>query len=408
MDAVLASFCFDGWKLDTHPYNDLGWCQSMPPVSFRTLGASFVPDYSIFFLCDTFYVDEATIDKVARDDLFAEHDLLFKALRATGRLRVVDYAQIVQPYKSLITSSIKHDLAHLEEWCKPFLELTRIWNSFKFTAEVELDFQKHKNKPELNHFHSNNVTSRLEILKVLDEGMVSGVLDGKIANNLVCWKKHLTDRQREYTREILTPYLGHVAASLCLSDCLSASLHDWSDIVPLYQKKLTDSVRIHNQAHFAREAKCRELVEIMIPAFRPRTALSLAKALDDKRVESLRRLVDDAVTHNIDFDVSFANSVLRDVLRQEERLGDVRKIVGWMTTPISMIPWIGHLTEKSVEYLADKLLEAKFRKQNAWFLWLTEIAEPPKASVKPLLRKMWSRLLGKGQMEGTKAIKNKK
>jgi len=367
MDAVLASFCFDTQKTaaaeDTRYYG-------MPPVCFRSIGASFVPDYSIFFLCDSFYVDDWTIERVEKSPAFREHHLLFTALRSLGRLQVVDYRKIVQPYNHYVDASVKHDLDNLGQWSEPFERLVDLWIQLERLAEK-------RNNLHLRFFGEGEATNTEDMLAMVRGGMIPGVLDSRIRDNLRNWKKGIPHEYREYTRKILSPYLRHISATLCLSDTLNGVLHDWSDIAPLYQKKLTDSVRVQDALQFDKQGKCRQLIQIMFPeGFRPKSASSLAKALEDRRIESLRRLVDHAVRDHLDFDAEFANQTLRDVLSGEEKIEKARNVIGWLVTPVSMIPWVGHVAEKGVEKVIEKSVKARFRRENEWFFFLSEINTP--------------------------------
>jgi hypothetical protein len=340
MKAVLSSFCFETAKTDAVKTNDWSYC--MPPVCFRSIGASFRPDYSIFFLCDAFYVDELTIERVAANPMFLEHRLLFKALRDTGRLHVVDYRNIVATHEDLIDVSFQNDLADLSRWRDSFMELVDLWERF-----VELAASTDPKR--LRHYDLGGEADLNEVLESVRFEMVRGMLDWKVRENLRNWKKALPEEYRKYTREVVAPYLRHVSATLCLADCLDAVVHDWSDIGPLYRQKLSESTRVVNLQDQDRQDKCRQLIQIMFPDFVPKSPKSLAKSLDDSRVEKLRKLVDGAVLAGRDFDHEFAAATLREVLAREQLVGKYRNLVGWLTMPLSIIPWIGSVVEKSAQ-----------------------------------------------------------
>lgn len=366
MDAILSSFCFDTRKTDTYQYD--GWSHCMPPVCFRSVGASFLPEYSIFFLCDSFYVDERTISKVNEKPAFAQHKLLFSALKDTGRLKVIDYRSVIDPYESIIEAGVNRDLRDLSNWRDAFMELVALWNGLARLASENRDFPEHHRMGEEE--------TLAELLESVRFEMVAGMLNRKVRDNLTNWKKALPSEYREYTRRVLAPYLKHVAATLCLSDSLNAVVHDWSDIAPLYKKKLTDSMRIRDSVARDSQAKCEQLIKLMFPQFEPRSAKTLAKALDDPRVQSLRELIDQAVTDQTDFDSDFANRTLLDVLQQERLIDRYHNIVGWLTTPLSLIPWVGTIAEKGVQIGLDTLVKSKLRQRNQWFFWLSEIDNP--------------------------------
>jgi hypothetical protein len=376
MKAVLSSFCFNTVKTDAVRTAD--WAYSMPPVCFRSIGASFRPDYSIFFLCDAFYIDEVTISRVSVDPMFKEHKALFDALKDTGRLKIIDYRQVVAPHDELIESSFRADLADLSRWRDSFMQLVDLWEDFTVRAR------------QSNHFGHAHVrfgeeATLQEMLSSVSFEMVRGMLDRKVRENLRNWKKALPEEYRQYTRDIVAPYLKHVSSTLCLADSLEAVLHDWSDIGPLYRQKLTESARPGGLRDQDRQDSCRQLIQIMFPDFVPRTSKSLAKALDDSRVEGLRRLVDDAVLQRREFDSDFAAATIRDVLAKEQLIGKYRNLVGWLTMPLSLIPWAGSAVEKGAQIATERLLKNHLQRQNGWFMWLSDVNRPQ--DIAPAARK---------------------
>jgi len=373
MDVVLSSFCFnDSGHLQ-------GWYRGTPPVSFRSLGASFCPDYAAILLGDRFYVDSLTVERVEQMPAFAEHQELFVALRNAGRLETVDYAAIVEPYAEVIKRSVSADLKDMAKWRKPYMELVTRWCELRDFARG-IEFSRADRASGLGR--DDSVKEVLLGIAYLGD-MLPGMLDERVLIALKNWRRSVSHYHRMQTRRVLAAYLGHVASMLCLADCLGAVIHDWSDIEPLYTHKLSETpVGKSNRREVARQATCRKLMELVMPDFHPETPTALARILDDPRIEQLRRLVDNAVLRDVELDERYANELLRSALSQENRLQSYRKLVGWLSMPLSFVPWAGTALEKAAQITAERVIENRVRGDNAWFFLLSSVNNPVDIKIK--------------------------
>ncbi len=142
---------------------------------------------------------------------------------------------------------------------------------------------------------------------------------------------------------------------------------------PLYRKKLKVSLREDGQE--AKSQRVRQLFSVMFPDFRPKDARALTRALEDKRIESLRDLVSKAVKDNVEFDQEFANRTLREVLKAERAAAFRRKVVGWVTLPLGFIPWAGTPIQKATEEAIAHPLEKRVKADRQWFYLISEISK---------------------------------
>jgi len=375
MDIILSSFCFNTSKTDRHDYKSErggrihNLYQNMPPVCFRNLGASFEPDYSIFFIGDNFFVDTDTIEKMEKQPHYAKHQELFKSLNEIGKLKVIDYGKTIEPYSEIINNSYTQDLNNIIDWRNEFIQLIELWEEFVFHATYNSNFKR----TSKYHWESDELTSIDDILSVLTAGMVGGILDYRIRQNLLNWDKGIQREYKEFTLACLAPYLKHVSSSLCLADKLNAVIHDWADITPLYKKKLINSIRPSTIENLDEHEKCRQLIKLMFPEFQPKNMSALIKALTDKRVEELKKMISESVRNNVEFDNEFANATLREIIFKNQKVNKYKNIVGWATMPLSMIPWAGTALEKGTQLILENAIERRVMKSKSWFFLLSEV-----------------------------------
>ena len=65
----------------------------MPPVSFRTINESFMPDYELLILCDQIVMDESSFHQLTDRPARAYSGVAdtFRVLNTEGRLELVDF-----------------------------------------------------------------------------------------------------------------------------------------------------------------------------------------------------------------------------------------------------------------------------------------------------------------------------
>ncbi len=383
MDVILSSFCFNNYKLSQHKTSNWYTYEPrytklkspftcLPPISMRSAGGSISPDYSVFFLGESFYIDTETAEIVEKKPMFHKHKELFNCLKELGRLKTIDYGQIIRPYHHLIEKSYKLDVSRMNEWRGEFMELYNIWNSFVTSAREQ---SSHYDNDGMNPgFYDPTYlpNSMKEILFLLKHSMVPG-LDYKIHENLRNWDKGLNPEYKKYTEDILSPYLVHVNSNLCLADCLNASIHDWADLTPLYRKKFEESLRINHSNESKQQHACEQFIKLMFPSFTPKSEKSLMKLLSDKRMDNFRETITKSIDNNISFDNDFANNLLKEIISKEERITYYKNLIGWLTMPLTLIPWAGAPLEKGSKILLEKIVEKRVRKDKAWFYMLSEV-----------------------------------
>jgi hypothetical protein len=350
----------------------------MPPVSFETSMNEFVPEYSSLFLCDSFYVDAASVERISDNPFFEKHRMVLDALRMSGRLKIEDFAAVVSPYEKVINVSVKHDMQNLDEWVGPFSELVSVWERYtkqvkRYREMKDSDFPLYR-FDDFEWFGLGPPMSRPPEKVMLDwlmTGMYSG-LDSYWISEMKCWKELSQDELPRVT-DLVYNYLQHVSANLCLCDTLDAIIHDWEDIEPLYRMKLSTSVRVQDQENLEKQEQAHQLFTLMFPKFQPMNAEQLAEKLSDKRINALRQLIDEAVAGNVIFDKKFAQETFAEVFKIDKNIKQAKIITGWVTKPLSFVPWVGFLLPDLVNTMADKLVTQRMRRKKAWFYLLSDM-----------------------------------
>jgi hypothetical protein len=344
----------------------------MPPVvSMRNyFGLEFVPDYPVFFLFDKYVIDAQTYKNLKKSHFYyyAGMASMFDALKATGRLEVQDYDSIIKNYRQEIEASVKYDMRKIESWAKVFEESSSRWRDFAIQVQKLLEDNtkgRELNAEELllsaTFFSNENLMIPFHYYRNIED-----VLKG--------WRKRVDSQLRSDVRNVVLQYFRYLAANLCLSDVLDASIHDWIDMEPFYKKKLQVSPNISDQVREGMK-QINQLFRLLFPAFEPSDPRVLVKALDDKRIEDLRSLVRDAVEGKVAFDDEYAVETMREVLKLEKRASRVREIVGWLTIPLNFVPWAGTFLQKGAEVALSHLTDSRIRRKKGWLYLVSNISK---------------------------------
>lgn len=362
--------------------------QRMPPVSFRGSNETFLPDYELLLLCDSVIMDETSFDRLVHSSVpaYLRVSETFQVLKSEGRVELKDFSSILRPHVGLLDRMIEHDLKSLDQWVIPLRESLNLWRHFlhKSTELFRTDREAWQDqfpfravRPDEIHFTRvlvDEAHSRMELhLDQMDDTSVM------VYEALESSKKRKRKEYRRALRDVLRRYLTYVDANLILSHQFDVGFHDWLDLAPFYATKLLSVGQDEDPVAKSR-AQLERLFTIPFPDFALRNTRALIKALNDKRIEDLRRLVSEAVAGHVQFDNEFAKSVLREVFRSSERAKHWRSVVGYATLPIGLIPSVGTPVQKIVEESVSIPIEKKLKRTHRWFYMLSDIAEASKGS----------------------------
>ena len=354
----------------------------MPPVAFQPVRESFLPDYELLVLCESVVMDEQSYYRLV-DGRFRAFSVVaetFKALKEEGRVQLVDYSSILQANSDLLQRMMEHDMNILDQWVIPLRESLGLWEGFaRVTRDIweEIRYPSHHiDAPprEMDEAQSriahgihymagalHHAKYRLHSVLMVEEALQSS-------------EKRKHKEYRNALREVLEPYLSYVNANLVLSNELDIGFHDWLDFTPFYTTKFL-SVGKCEEPTWQHRGQVERLFTIAFPDLAIRDTVSLLKVINDKRIEDLRRLISDAVAGKAEFDDRWARSVLMEVLHTEWRTAHFRKVLGYVTLPIGLVPWVGTPAQKVIEEAIGTAWEKKLKREHQWFYMLSEIAD---------------------------------
>jgi hypothetical protein len=355
----------------------------MPPVSFRLLNSAFMPDYELLVLCDQIVMDESSFQQLIDSSFpaYAGVAKTFRALKAEGRIELVDFSSVLRANTDLLDKMLEQDMKVLDQWVVPLRESVTIWRDFaKRAVQVWGD----------------GLTQRTIIGGALDAGLETrgyaslfGHVGPVFLNDDAGETIKLSDivevalrsaekrRRKEYRgalQGVINAYLSYVNANLVLASEFGIPFHDWLDFMPFYSTKFLSVGKREGEAQQKRK-QVERLFTLAFPELAIQDTRALLKVLNDKRVQDLRKLIGDAVLGKVQFDERFAKSVLADVLQSERRATRCRTIVGYLTLPIGFAPLIGTPAQKVAEETVGALVDKKMKQKHQWFYMLSDIAD---------------------------------
>jgi hypothetical protein len=343
----------------------------------------FMPDYAALLLCDKVILDESSFNALEESPHWSYSVVsdAIKALRTEGFIELVSFKNILDDNRALLEKMIEHDLKVIDQWIEPLKDSLEIWNNF---APVSLDRMRDESmvyqrgrglRIELDEAHSA-VWHYPAISLLHDANKSVATISMMVKEALHSSQKRKKRKYRDILRQVLKSYLSYVNANIIISNQLGVGFHDWIDFLPFYHHKFLSVGQedITTEQHIKESQK---LFRVSFPEFAISDISSLIKALEDKRIVSLRNLVQDAVDGKATFDEAFAKTVLREVLDVERRARRYRNITSYLTMPVGFIPWIGTPAQKVLEEAVGIPLEKKLKKPYQWFYLLSDIAEKP-------------------------------
>ena len=354
-------------------YNPAGLFYRMPPVSMAkrfTPDFGFQPDYSALLLCDRIVIDTETLDRLLRGAYHAAYKStaeLLTALHSEGFLRVEDFSAKLKQKDDLLSEMLQADLhGGSVRWQKLLYAWAEGWEGFVQGDDGE-------GTRELEFWESETLFPHISFL--MDERLDGTYSDQSfyqhaILSLLRSGRKGLLSAMLRtdgsFRRNITRSLLQYVNANLILSREYQIGIYDWSHFAPFYETKFLsvghEAPPGHNEV-----AKIKQLFEVSFPEFDQWTPSRFLHVLRDKRIESLRRLVAGAVERGTVFDRDFAVRTLREVLWIEARTSRIRSIASYITLPIGFVPLIGTPVQKTVEEVADRLIDWQLKKEFRWF-----------------------------------------
>lgn len=360
----------------------------MPPLCLNQCSGQFHIDYAALFLFDRVIVDEVSYNEVLDPNFSEIHYLseevmgaikkgaleyatVLKSLEKEGRLTTKNFDELHAMTRPLIDKALESDLKTIPYWTKPIKESIGQWTKvINGIREARMPMMKEQRSYILE-------AEEMTISDILHN--ISGTIyrGGNLVDGMKKWKKKLSPTLRKKCRELLSDYLAYINFNLLLGVECGAAFTDWQDMQPLYAAKFkaAKEAKASSQDDYGGKvlAQGRQLFNFMFPYFLPKSPKELLKALNDKRVVKLREFVTQSLERGVELDSAMCTTVLRDVLRIQSRSILRRKITGWSTLPLGVIPVIGTGIQKGVAEIIDSLWADRSLEKYSWFYLLNEL-----------------------------------
>lgn len=383
MEILLTSFGASHLNLQTDTADDL--FHRMPPASITNVSSSFLPDFAVFLLCDRVIIDQKTYDRMLdnRHPAFAEMAYTLKTLEGEGFVRIEDFDSVITANKVHLSKMLERDLKELDQWVPVLKDSTAAWRNFMSSFDIfgshNPNFEIATHNMKLQRFLRHEVMQyrgsmhRLKGIHMQHERIVEEALNSS--------KKRRKSEYRSILREELSGYLAYINANLVLSNTFGCAFHDWGDFHPFYQDKFLRVGRDSVPAEKEIEA-VKQLFEISFPEFTFWRPKEVIRAIKDKRITEVRKLVQSAANGDVSFDREFATRTMVEVFGIETGMSGVRNIVSYLTMPLGFIPIVGTPIQKVTEEVITKPFENARKKDYRWFYLISETSKRAKKSAK--------------------------
>jgi hypothetical protein len=379
MDLVLTSFGVS--HLQRRDRRDRDIFYRLPPVSLASSGQEFLPDYAALLIADRIVIDRRTYDLLIRGQhrSFGHIALMAKILHDEGFVRLEDFDSVIAQNRDLLEAMLERDLRELDSWVKPFKDSAAEWRRFmeRFRRLQRRYFvagrPTHQEATSDERAFYDDVSIQMKDC-FHGIGNYSPYTHHLVEEALGSSRKRRESKHRDALREVLTEYLSYVNANLLLANTFGTGLHDWCDFRPFYRDKFLRVARAASPGQ-AEIDNVTKLFAVSFPEFAFWRPESIVRALKDKRIADLRRLVETAVAGEVEFDREFAARVLGEVLKIERSVGKLRNFVSYITAPLGFIPVVGTPVQKVVEEAVVQPVAHHRRKEHRWFYLISELSD---------------------------------
>ncbi len=358
----------------------------MPPVSMSRATHAFSPDYAVLLLADTIILDKATYERLLANHhhSYAHVATMLRALHDEGFVTLEDFDTAIEPHRKLLDEALQRDLKQLDTWIVPLKESARQWQEFVLRLGESLrdEIYRARHGVIADNFFTLEPARSSQMAAWLHDA--NGYCTVGLGTSQLMVQQAMESarmrRKAEYRDQLrfhLAGCLAYVNANILLSHKFDAGLHDWPDFQPFYNAKFLTIAR--DSAPGQHEINnIRKLFELSFPELAFQQPEELIKALKDKRIASLRDLVSSACKGEVEFDREFANRVLYEVFKVEQRMSMVRKVVSYATLPLHFVPFVGVPLQKVAEEAIEHAVEHKKKKDLRWFYMISELAQRQK------------------------------
>lgn len=361
----------------------------LPPAQFSASMGQFVPDFAPILLSTTLLVDAETVEQLnfrgsRHEAVFSQYREMIEILIGEGIVDTEDYSAIISDKQQELQEQIQLDVSR----CHHFEDALRI-SAQDWLGHLEM-FRDQLLSDRINHARLGDdplrreetevyLAQNMHVLanKVSMQKTRSELLQVASASNmrkeLVYQKLMHREAAEEGPSPELVPYLEYTNSNLLLSEQLQAAIFDWSDLQPFYRTKM----RLHHNSIKEEMAPTalKDLFKITFPHVEDWPFSNLHQMLKDKRISSLREVINTAVENREAVDHDFVLRKLGEVISIEREVARKSRTISYLTTPISFVPVFGSFIQKPIEEVASRVIAKSERKKIEWYFLVSEQAD---------------------------------
>ncbi len=335
--------------------------ERMPPIDMRSPQRIFVPDYVALLLSEKLVVDMHTFQRLqtVSSGPYATMAQTVLMLERAGFVELADYDGIIDLHGDLLDRMMDEDLVSPEVWLESMSDSLETWRSFT---------SNWIRAKEPSAGNSGDIMVDFTMMFAHQAAMEHQALQLELSG------RYAPARMTDFRLRLLRHHLSYVNATLVISADLGVGFHDWSDFMPYYRRKFLGIGQGDAGNQKAVESGHR-LFTVSFPELNVADPDRLLQVVNHPLIDELRTLIQSSVDGDVEFDQEFANGVLRDVLKAEQRSSRVQRTISWLTLPLGVIPGSGIFGPKIVEELTGLIADNFIKKKHRWYYMLSDIAQ---------------------------------
>jgi hypothetical protein len=168
----------------------------------------------------------------------------------------------------------------------------------------------------------------------------------------------------------LKAQLREVNSCLVACDELCAAPMMWAPYRHYLKEKLSDS---DQESTMTGQTAGTDFFQIAFPAYAPTTVSAFSRLRSHKSIKALRKEILRAAQYGDVMDPRYPQRILTEVLNLEQKAGRMRRISGWISSAVGMIPIPGlGIFSTIVSEAISKSLERKWKKPWHWFYLISD------------------------------------
>jgi hypothetical protein len=332
----------------------------LPPGSITPRGVNL--DFTSLLLVDRVIVDRAMLEHLEthRIPAFEEFRTATKILQDKDFLEAKDFAQVFRENRETIDSAVEEALVAPERWLPKLRESGAMWAGYQGTLQQALGKNYHD---WIRHEYGVLMCLRKAGDPITDDRI-------KALTRLIQKpKKNFSANERQALQEIVRPYLEYAYLNAILQRDEGIPFFEWDSNGPFYSYIYKTSLQPPKESSDGLRrsvSKAHDLFRFSFPEFQPRSATQLISILQDKRLASFRRRIEQALQRNEVFDEAFGRRVLVEIARENRSVDGSKKfgmaigIAAELATDLlTHIHGAGTVAGVATHQIVDRLADAR-------------------------------------------------